>query len=66
MATALPVYTALLAGSVVKTLLVPAAKVTTNPLLDEDRMTSLDRVDPDKVYVPMPTSHAPEVPSVIV
>jgi hypothetical protein len=45
-------------GNVTNTSLVPADKLTAEPLLDEARIVVLASVVPEDVYVPIPTSHS--------
>jgi hypothetical protein len=52
------VGTSIEAGSVRNTCLVPAARVTTEPLLEEAITVVRARVVPDVVNVPNPTSQA--------
>ena len=58
MTIALPSGIAIDAGYVTNTSLVPAEKLTSDPALLEDKTVVRDSVLPDKVYVPMPTSHS--------
>jgi hypothetical protein len=51
------------AGYVTNTVLLPAAKLTADPELDDSRIVFLASVVPEAVYVPMPTSQSPVVES---
>jgi hypothetical protein len=54
-------YAARLDGYVQNTFFVPAERVTTEPELLEAKIVSRERVVPEAVYVPSPTSHSDEV-----
>ena len=47
------------AGQVTNTSLLPVVNETNAPPLDDDKTVSRERVLPEDVYVPMPTSHEP-------
>jgi hypothetical protein len=55
--TVVAVAIAYVDGNVTNTSLVPADKLTAEPLFDDARIVVLANVVPEDVYVPMPTSH---------